>query len=140
MTDAEVAELEGRIQALRDKWVEPLGLGNWRITLHCYRDSGEYQEVLAASGPYVGGTCEAQWQYQRAEIHFNLFRLAPLSEREMEECVVHELCHLLLAEVQMCMDEEHDHHVEHATTALAQAFIWVRDRGITNLTTSDGTA
>ncbi len=126
MTDQEFADVKARIEELRARWVEPLGLGNWTIAIECFRDSGEYQEA-AVSGPESVASCDASWEYLDARICFNCSLFMELSESYQERAVIHELCHCLLAEVQMCMEYENKHHIEHTATSLAQAFQWVRN-------------
>ena len=125
MKDGEFAIIEARIEALRAKWVEPLGLGAWTLSIVCYRDSGEYQEITGC-GPASAALCDASWQYQDARISFNCPKWLLMSENEQERVMLHELCHLLLAELDMCMKFEDHHHIEHVTTTLAQAFWWVQ--------------
>lgn len=129
MTDAEFAACEERIAALRRQWIEPLGLGRWSLNVECYRDYMDYEQATSC-GPDSVAICDVNWQYLDARIHFNCSRLWALPDNDIERAVLHELCHMLLAETELCMrDGAEHHHIEHTATLLAQAFWWVRNQG-----------
>lgn len=65
--------------------------------------------------------CTKSWpHYFQAAIHFNLFLFSNYSESEIEEMVVHELCHMLIAPVQR---ENTQDNVELSTTMISRMLI-----------------
>jgi hypothetical protein len=141
VTDREYNEQKRRIQALIKKWVRPLGLGWWQIDFTYNRDGLESKR----GDRDCVGSCDADWEYLRAYVSFNLPKLAEMDNDDAERVFVHELCHIFVNEMRMWGDreiesEKHDeamHHEERVVTQLANAFLWARqagfDEGIRNV-------
>jgi len=112
--DAQIA----RIQALADKWLKPLGLLWWRRITFGYsedrRDFGvDSDEAVMITHP--------SWEYMEAVIDVNLLYVAELDDPELEYDFVHELVHILLAEI----TNRKRGSVERVVTNVASAFLWV---------------
>jgi hypothetical protein len=131
MTDREYREQKARICKLIGKWVGPLGLKWWSLNFTYSREpleSGKGESYACL------GTCTADWEYLTAQITFNLPALSKKSDADLEECFVHELCHVFVNEMRMWGEKEmptekHDeamHHEERTVTQLANAFLWLR--------------
>jgi hypothetical protein len=69
--------------------------------------------------------CKAKWEYRHATIRFAVETVEAMDERELDECVVHELMHCLLNELR---EEDFDlKHEERVTTDLTCAVFFVLD-------------
>ena len=134
MTDAEYAVTKTRLDTLAALWIPCLGLGSpWDITLHYYRDSGEYGEknkelaTVVPQGYQSFAHTSVSWAYMSAEIYINLGYFVGLEEEEQEKIFVHEACHILVHEMRAatrCNCEEYDmRHEERVCTMLAAAFL-----------------
>lgn len=120
MNDEEFERQKERIQALREKWVGPLGLKwwctNWKYDRGDIADSDGY-------GNYPVAHCRADWRYLEATIEWSLPRVVNLSDQELENVLVHELMHIFVNE----MREGKLKHEERVCETLARAFVWLRD-------------
>ena len=99
-------------------WIGWTGLGYWKIT-------SRWEEIIMMDhGGYdTAALCTCDWKYQTAEIVISLSKFRDLKKWEIENAIVHELCHIFLNE----MREEGIDHEERCATQLAKAFLWVRD-------------
>lgn len=110
---------EKLIKKYFDWWATELGLRQYRFNRYfCTTKEWSRDDSCAA---YV----VSDWRYQQASIYFNIEQARMMYNDEVEEVVVHELCHVLINEIQ---DDEHMDHVERVTTQLARAYIWVRNQ------------
>lgn len=94
-----------RIEALVARWVPILGLQDWLIAVRF--DERKHQ-----------GTCVARPQYEEATIRFNLRVVARLRPAEIEDLVVHELCHCVTWGARVA-----GFHQEHLTTRVGRAVL-----------------
>jgi Zn-dependent peptidase ImmA (M78 family) len=103
-------------------WAPVMGLDQWssvNITFS-YENHDRGKGILAETN--------SLWHYLRADIVFYLPSIiaSNFTEREIENVVVHELCHCLLDEMGM-EDEELRHqqmiHEERVVTSLAMSFL-----------------
>lgn len=95
LTDDAAKVVENKLRAIIDRWHEPiLGSGVWRIQ---YLFS---KRPLSSSlpGRMAAAEADVRWQYAEAAITFDLEMLASVSPTELEDVVVHELMHVVLAE------------------------------------------
>ena len=67
-------------------WQEKLGLGEWALAVH----------VTAPQDRKVHATCEADHEYWEAVLEFDLDWIEP---EDLDGYVVHELSHLLIAQL-----------------------------------------
>ena len=65
-----------------------------------------------------------RWEYLWATIDVNLTACSELTDDELEQALLHELAHVLLAEIR---DRRGQHHFERTCTRLAQVFKWIRE-------------
>lgn len=108
-----------------DKWLKPLGLLWWDIKIHFYSDPIEVakrfrkpdEDFTVAAKTYVS------WMYSEASIDVNLPAFKGLDQEEIERIIVHECCHILVAEAR----EGEIHHEERVVTQLTKAFFWVEN-------------
>lgn len=120
MIDPELQQT--RITKLADKWINPLGLGYWRI------DTEYLNERLPASnsGAVRAFTVTALSEYLTATISVSIPVIAEMSDERLEAMFVHELMHIFLSEIQHECDDL-DWHIERICTRLADAFLWAVD-------------
>lgn len=124
MTKKEFARQRNRLMKLINYWVKHLGLGDWRFR---YLFEGNECPHNSPNWTYLGRT-EIQWPYKSAQITFYLANLANSTDYDVETTVIHELTHVLVAEIADSRRPRQE-HVERVTTNLTNAFRWVRDRG-----------
>lgn len=126
MKDKRTKKIKKIICAALNKWLRPLGLLWWKIDIF-YSDNPT--DVLREFGSDDDGIVLARtfadWRYGTASIHFNVLDIneARLDSKEIEQVVLHELCHILVCE--MCEGEKH--HEERVVTCLTSAFTWVSE-------------
>ena len=132
MTDAEFEQLEARIQAIADEWIECLGLRWWHISFFYHRDSGEYRASSPEDMPLSSkGYTAASWAYCDAAVHLNMPGLAEYDATHLEEVVVHELMHIMVHEMRSvtnCACDQFDiRHEERVCTTLQRAFMRTKE-------------
>lgn len=91
MNDKEYDELKKQIKSLVTDWRNRLRLDGYTITISFSRD-------FCREVPERGAITNVFWAYQDAEITFYLSLLKD-SYKTLEEIVVHELVHILLAPI-----------------------------------------
>lgn len=124
MTDKQYKKTKKRVNKALDWWIGELGLKWWdEIIVRFHRD------VTDAPDPLAVGHVTFTWCYQQATINFYLPNLVNKSDRELEKIVVHELVHILTAEL-LIFNSDDTNHKEHGTTVVTKAFLWVRDQAL----------
>lgn len=139
MNDREFNEQKKRIQALIDKWKDPLGLGWWQINFNYCRE-GEIERTHG-DDPEARFTAlmdvQSEWQYLHASVRVNMPKLAQVDDEDLEQSFVHELMHIYVSEMQVpawadapaeIIQSLRDHE-ERVVTMLARAVCWVRQQG-----------
>jgi len=97
-----------------------MGLWQWTINI-------EYLSMIDNELPNCAtvAQCTPIWQYLTATIEINMKEFCLLTEGEQERILIHELCHILVAEMR---EEDQDRkHEERVVTTLTDAFIWMRN-------------
>ena len=131
MTDKEFARHKKRIEDLLDIWCFRLGLRWWHIVVEYARDSSEY----TTTGSEVQGSIahtHVMWEYLSATVSFDVSRIVEQSDEDLEYIVLHELSHILVAEMRDCMrcdcgvDKFDVKHEERVVTMIGKAFQWTR--------------
>jgi hypothetical protein len=122
MTDDEYKDQRERVLPLFEKWVQVLGLKWWKIRIEYERTNKDDDEP----GWQATFSCSADWRYADALITAYCPALVKLTDEELEQAIVHELCHVFLNELRENKKDRHDHE-ERVATMLAKAFIWLRD-------------
>ena len=127
MTDKEFGDLKGALEVFCDRWRSRLGRG-WGKVSYTFDRTGE--DFAAAEDTSDGVTrtrasarTSVKWPYLIATVAFNMPALAELSLGEVEELLLHEHVHILVAE----MREDGIDHEERVVTTLTSAFLWTRD-------------
>lgn len=110
-----------RIEALADKWLEPLGLKWWRKIWFNYSTN---REEFGAGNDEAIMRVTTDWRYMEAVVDINLLYVAEEDDADLEHDFLHEMVHILLDEIS---NKEQEDHVERVTTQVARAFQWVRD-------------
>ena len=100
-------------------WATYLGVMRYEFDL-LYCSSSEWDQ-----GKDCIAYINTDWKYQEASIYFNMQKMRERSAEQIEYTIVHELCHLLVNEMQNYKRVDHE---ERVVTDLAKAFIWVRDQ------------
>ena len=116
------------LSALADKWIGPLGLKWWTVTQELYDNSAEYARATGNAADSSLATCRADWAYRTAHISFNCPLWRGLADADFEHYYLHELCHIFLAELQHDTTDRQG-HIERVCQTLADAFLWVREKG-----------
>lgn len=111
-------KLGAQIGEMVEEWVVLLNLGQWDVTWGFVDD--------------LSDICPAEisfhWEYMTAAIAFNPRVMASRSKAQRESHIVHELCHLLIAELESTKRK----HIERVVTQLTNAFISARTAGYTS--------
>jgi hypothetical protein len=111
-----------RIKRALTKWMKPLGLEWWDVTVECFNEPADILLHFKASKDHiVPAIVFADWQYGTATILFNVPAFDGKSDDEIERIVVHELLHILVNE----MREGEIHHEERVVSQLTKAIFWV---------------
>lgn len=115
-------ETKTHLQELWQLWVGLMGLGDWELTLeYRYEDSGEW--AMRA---------HTLWQYRIATISVNLPQVEDYTREELQAALIHELCHVLVAETREWGPEERyssdqvdqlKKHEERVVVGLTTAFL-----------------
>lgn len=129
MTKKELNIQKRRVQRLADKWIQPLGLGWWRIDL-LYSTEVDRSGMTTYQPADIGGTYETVFavgtdhNYMIARITAILPVIAQIEDERLEEYFVHELMHIFLRPMRtkQCAGEE-----EQVATRLARAFLWIKN-------------
>lgn len=115
--------MKKRIQKSFDKWTYRLGLGWWRIEVYYYQSKKEVKRFKKAGSENAYARVYPDWRYGAAVICVCLPAFKGLTDKEIEEIVVHELVHILVNETQAGgMD-----HEERVVTGLTKAFFWAAE-------------
>ena len=115
-----------RIEALRARWQEPLGLCAWSTEFTYYRTRKAYAKATGHDGRNSAATCHCDWRYMTMAIDINTPLWPGLDDWDAEQALVHELAHGLLDQLAQAPEADKQAHLEYACTSLANAFLWVR--------------
>lgn len=126
MNDAEYDKARARLLGLLDKWLTPLGLRWWRITLEYAREG-----IPRAPGDDRTETVlfdvKADWKYLHALIRASMPDVAEMDTEDAERlewAFVHELAHILINECRQMDAKDWLAHEERVASTLASAFLW----------------
>lgn len=129
MKDKEYEAEKKRIKGLVDKWVDPLGLKWFEITINYNRDYQE-KDNNAAIATY------SSWMYRHFTIDFFTATTKESSDAELEDTIVHELVHCLTAPLasNMIGTDSNDQYrrdlIEQTVDMITKAFGWVYEAGV----------
>lgn len=117
---------EARVVALVEMWRDRMDLSHMDISnvfipsLHGEEDGGDAIDDTAA-------LTAGDWQYRSATITWHLPCVAVMTDRALEEVVVHELCHVLLCPLAHSLKVGSEKLEELATENVARALLRYRD-------------
>ena len=114
MTDREYTVEKRRIAKLLQKWLAIFPLTGWEIHTEIVRGSGGYEDNGTVMAHVV-----TTWARMRAWITIFAEETYALVEERLEETIIHELCHIMVAEI---APEEKNDHEERVVTMLTTAF------------------
>ncbi|MFA6046656.1 MAG: hypothetical protein WC718_16850 [Phycisphaerales bacterium] len=123
MNDAEYAAQKARVQKLIDKWLLPLGLKYWNVTVDFDRTEYVGRDDDEAANWKQVAKCAVRWQYFQAHMTWRLLVTKDASDEELERYFLHECMHVFLHE--MREDDPELAHEERVASMLANAFWWV---------------
>lgn len=124
MKRPQIKRQKKRVTDLLNVWLEPLGLRWWRVDILW---SGG-RPPRHSKSHLVVGSVEVAWQYNRAVLTVYLRALRHLSDEELERWLVHELVHILVAEMrEYGTRKDAWKHEERVVSRLTAALFWVRD-------------
>lgn len=127
MSGKQYAVTEARLKRAHDKWLEIMGMKNWRTILIFHRDDypiPPHPDGTTLSAMYV----VADWRYMIATIHVNVRALRGFPEEKLEQYLVHEFAHCLINELRRD-DPESQAHEERVVTMLTLALVRAHDTG-----------
>jgi hypothetical protein len=79
--------IRSKVKKLAKQWIFRTGLGFWHINLHLHK---KYK---------FPGEVHTYFEYFEADIHFGLNHLKNMTRLELEMVIIHELAHILTAEM-----------------------------------------
>lgn len=120
MNDKQAQATINKIKNYIQRWAGPAGFGWWSIEVGF--DPNTNQE-----DPQIIASTETLWEYRDAKIVFHLPICSTLTEKELEEAVVHEFCHILVASVQTTETEDARARTELAVTNVSKAMVALRN-------------
>lgn len=91
----------------------------WKFDVHWCANGHE----MPGGNEECYGFASYKHEYLNGDIHFNLFHCATLNESELEEVVIHEITHMLLAPMQHEITED---NTERCTTMVSRLFKGLR--------------
>ena len=112
-----------RWQAALDEWIPALGLDEYHIEVAYYSDPDDFPAGKGDDTGRPAAQVISKWQYMGAWLGVNMLEVADLDDVQLEEAVVHELCHVLVDE----LDPQDVKHEERVVTQLSKAFIRTRN-------------
>ena len=121
MSDKEFEKLKATVQGYFLKWRTLLGLCQWDIIVYYEREASPDDGTRS-----TGAINTSSYPYKQAEITFYLPVLKEWGKARTEKAVIHELTHLLVAEMRDC--DKDLNHEERVVTDLTNAFKWTYER------------
>ena len=104
-----------------------MGLGWWAVELIYETDRREFQSET--EGYEIVARATGRWEYRTVTITFNMALVPDRTDAELETDIVHEMCHILVFEMQGEDVGDYQKHVERTVCSLANAFLWTRAEG-----------
>lgn len=132
MNDKEFAKQQRRVQALARRWQPVILQDYWRVEYVWHRGPFESSGLDGDVLERRIADATADWRYCHATIQWNLEAAWQEDDEALERTVIHELCHLALAELRHGISDEAFNtarwvaHEEHVVTLLAVAFAEAR--------------
>ena len=140
LTDKEFNKADRRIKALVRKWVRPIGLGWWKVSVSVYRSETEMPVTGNAQQADPQWTramsTHVSWAYRDAKINVNGEYALNAKDSDLENSFLHELGHIFVNEMRSLprnadsFSNNWIEHEEHVCSALASAFEWIYRAGV----------
>lgn len=123
MTDKEYEAQKARVKKFIDKWYKAMGLDWFHVDMAWERERREDRPATVA-------VTTTTWQYRNAYINWYMPAVVDNDDDFLENIVVHEFVHILVAPLMSVTDQEDlPNHHEYATECIARALVWVREAG-----------
>jgi len=112
-----------RVMKAVNKWLHPLGLGWWEVTLHWHSKPKDVIHTFQTDHDtdVVAAKMYCDWRYGTADLHINLPAFKCRKQWKIDKMIVHEFVHALVNE----MREGDINHEERVVTALTKAVFWI---------------
>lgn len=120
MTDKEYRDLKKRIRKHFKWWSYTMGLQFCKLTNY-------YEREVDKDHPTWGAKTTMWWEYREYDFYWFMPNLLRLDEEDLEDVVIHELCHALASPSMINDNDESTMLMEHTVSGLQKAFRWVRD-------------
>lgn len=128
MTDRKFNELKKKVDIILNDWRPVLGLSNHRFNIKYLREYNKERYTVAQ--------CFPLWQYKSHTIEIFMPAIKDCQDdSELEEDILHELCHILIAAAttnDVPYNEFERQMKEYATQNVAHALIWAKNAGRKN--------
>ena len=121
MTDKEYNVQKKRIEKYINKWQGPMGL-KWFSIQSAY--CREHRDGLECD---ICADTEVLWEYRKAVITYYIPKIETITDGQLEDVIVHELCHVLLGGLKR--DDTPREVLEYTTQLVADSMQWVRAAG-----------
>ena len=125
MNDADYKKLRNKIRKMFHKWQQPMGMRMFEVNLtwdRSYHPKG-----------YAATTEMSRWLYHSYDITFYMPTLAEMDDEHLENVVIHELTHCLLAPLSSNLKYDEEGHMsdtmEWNTELVARAVEWIYRAG-----------
>ena len=124
MTDETYTTLKDKVDSYVAYWKNRLWLNQWSIGTYHHRVPATDNSIMSIT---------PNWRYLQAALHVNIWDIwdKELSDEEIQKCVVHELCHCLLDELNTVVPDDrqewHDNHVERTTSTLTHVILDIHE-------------
>lgn len=112
MTDQDYENAKKRFEIYAEKWHPLMQMGWYTIKYEYLRDFFDDDVDTIA-------TCKPSWVYRRAMICVSMRKVHELSNEELENAVVHEFCHIVLAPATQDQPEGWHEQIEYTTETVA---------------------
>lgn len=138
LTDKEYEAVDRRVKALVHKWVKPLGLGWWRVTVSVVRHPSEMPETGNIQRGDPQWQCvmstHVSWAYRDGKVSVNAEAAHDADDERLEAYFLHELGHVFVNEMRSIATNDglRDgwiEHEEHVVTSIGQALGWAYRAG-----------
>ena len=121
MNDKEYRAESRRVNAMLKKWSPFFSLDGWDIRVAIVRG----HKGVSCAGESLAADVTCQWQYMNAHMNVYAESTVEISDYELEETIVHELVHIMVAEL---APDVHSDSEERVVTGLARAFLRLAEK------------
>jgi hypothetical protein len=112
-------DLRTRIYRIFNDWLDLLEMRWLAVTVSC-------SDAAHAEDAWCAADTDAKWEYRQAKITVYLPTVANHDDADLEDIIVHELCHVLLAPMESLRKDSETKACELAVENTARALIAAR--------------